>query len=80
MCVLLEFYVYTAVAVQLNMCVQYGSHICLVMYGKYVQSAPCYVSACSDFYMIHISVCIFHYKPIKYLAYMPWAYLFFTHI
>ena len=40
---------YTAVAVQLDAYVQYGSHIWSVLYVKYVYNVLCHMNNCSDF-------------------------------
>ena len=60
----------TTVAMHLYIYVKYGSHICSVIYVKYVCSFHCNIVDCSDFicgtYIVYIS-----HRSLKYVAYMP---------
>ena len=52
-----------------------GSHICSVIYIKYVFSAPCLMADVSDF-ICGIYMCIhLPYMHVKYLAYMSSNYM-----
>ena len=65
-------YRYTTVAVQWNIYVQCGNHICSVIYVKYVYSAHCHMVDCIDF-ICGIYMCIhlpYKYKKICHLWYI----------
>ena len=57
------------VAVQWNIYVQCGNHICSVVYVKYVYSAHCHMFDCSDF-ICGTSVYIIHIHLSDILAYL----------